>query len=459
MKCPVCCEAFTLQLRKKITCNYCDYGACSACAQQYLLASAQDAHCMSCRNGWNREFMGASFPKSFVNGQYKLHREQVLLDREKALLPDSQLMLENYRIAQQLERLVVSNDNEMRDLRRRINELTWDVQRDRDQIHRIRVGGYTTDGDPHGAGREGRERRQFVRACPADNCRGFLSSQWKCGTCELFCCPTCHEVKGEDRDAPHTCDPDVAASAALLARDTKPCPKCASMIYKIDGCDQMWCTQCQTAFSWRSGAVVVNAIHNPHYYDWLRRANGGGEIPREPGDVPPGGQPGQPGGPPNGPCGALGLPGAYDLGRRIRAHGDETRWSRLMEVHRLARHLQDTVLRRLRGHFRAEDNADLRLQYLLKNIDEAEWRRKLQQREKKREKDLAVRQVYEMFVAVATDGFVAIMRGEDVPAATTKMMDDTRTVLAYANANLRDIGDRFGMRVEKLLLESAFWKA
>jgi hypothetical protein len=446
--CPVCCEAFTIQVRKRTECIYCAYAACASCVQQYLLASTQDAHCMSCRNGWNREFLGTALCKSFVNGQYKLHREQVLLDREKALLPDSQLMLENYRVATQLERLVVSNENEMRDLRRRINDLTWDVQRDRDQIHRIRVSGYANDGDPHGEGRGARERRQFVRACPADGCRGFLSSQWKCGTCELFVCNACHEIKGEDRDAPHTCDPDVAASAALLARDTKPCPKCASMIYKIDGCDQMWCTQCQTAFSWRSGAVVTNAVHNPHYYEWLRRLNNGGEIPREPGDAP------------GGPCAAH-LPGAWDIGRHIRANGDETQYGRLMEVHRLVRHLQDTVLRRLRGRFRAEDNADLRLQYLLQNIDEVEWRRKLQQREKKREKDLAVRQVYEMFVAVATDSLVAIMNAEraDVTDATLKAVADIKALLAYANANLRDIGNRFGMRADHLLAESSFWKA
>ena len=449
-ECPVCCNSFTLQVRRKTECNYCTYAACAACVQQYLLASVQDAHCMSCRNGWNREFLGAALCKSFINGPYKLHRQRVLLDREKALLPDSQIMLENYRVAQQLERLVVANEAEMRDIRRRLNELTWDVQRDRNQIHRIRTGGYTTDGDPHGGtGREGREHRRFIRACPADGCRGFLSSQWKCGTCELFSCSTCHEVKGEDRDAPHTCDPDVAASAALLSRDTKPCPKCASMIYKIDGCDQMWCTQCQTAFSWRSGAVVVNAIHNPHYYEWMRRANGG-EIPREPGDVP-GGQ--------GGPC-AAGLPGAWDLGRHIRAHGEETQYGRLMEIHRLARHLQDTVLRRLRGRFRAEDNADLRLQYLLNNIDEVEWRRKLQQREKKREKDLAVRQVYEMFVAVVTDSLRSIMNatGEAVPESTLKAVADIKALLTYANTNLRDIGGRFAMRADQLLSESTFWK-
>jgi hypothetical protein len=79
-------------------------------------------------------------------------------------------------------------------------------------------------------------KRQFVRACPANGCSGFLSTAWKCGLCEIWACPDCHEVKGLDRDAPHTCDPANIATAQLLAKDSRNCPKCASMIFKINGC-------------------------------------------------------------------------------------------------------------------------------------------------------------------------------------------------------------------------------
>lgn len=109
-----------------------------------------------------------------------------------------------------------------------------------------------------------------TRKCPDENCRGYLSSQWKCGLCDMWVCPDCHEIKGTSRDTEHTCNPDVKATVQMLENDTKPCPKCSTSIHKISGCDHMWCTQCHTSFSWRRG-TIINSNANPHYYEWLRQ--------------------------------------------------------------------------------------------------------------------------------------------------------------------------------------------
>ncbi len=153
---------------------------------------------------------------------------------------------------------------------------------------------------------------EVMRGCPAEGCRGFLNNKWTCGVCDTAVCRHCHEVvdvevvavpghswlnaegpgvRVPEEEAPegrtwHRCDPAAYETARLLARETKPCPSCKALISKIDGCDQMWCTQCQTAFSWSTGEKEEGRVHNPHYYEWLRRTQGA--VPREParpGDV------------------------------------------------------------------------------------------------------------------------------------------------------------------------------
>jgi hypothetical protein len=126
-----------------------------------------------------------------------------------------------------------------------------------------------------------KQRAEFHKKCGDPECRGFLSTRWKCGLCEKTTCTDCHEVKDKD-NTPHVCDPNVVATIKLLKTDTRNCPGCQTSITKIDGCDQMWCTQCRTGFSWNTGKIELK-LHNPHYYEW-RRQNGG--LEREPGDEP-----------------------------------------------------------------------------------------------------------------------------------------------------------------------------
>jgi hypothetical protein len=119
-----------------------------------------------------------------------------------------------------------------------------------------------------------KERKIFIMKCQVNDCGGFLSQQYKCGLCTKFTCSACYMPKDEN----HICNPDDVASTKMIKDETRPCPKCSTRIYKIDGCDQMWCTDCKTAFSWKTGTIVNGNVHNPHYYEYLRNTEG--SVPR-----------------------------------------------------------------------------------------------------------------------------------------------------------------------------------
>ena len=152
-----------------------------------------------------------------------------------------------------------------------------------------------------------KDKVKFIKNCGKANCSGLLSSKWICGTCKTKYCKHCGEAKGiatdleiinydieeeetkqteEAKADSHTCDPNLVETMKAIQKETKACPKCGINIYKIEGCSQMWCTNCHTAFDWTTRRIETGRIHNPHYYDWQRKVNNG-TAPRVVGDIPP----------------------------------------------------------------------------------------------------------------------------------------------------------------------------
>ena len=123
----------------------------------------------------------------------------------------------------------------------------------------------------------------FTRQCPNETCKGFLNVDWYCGLCDQYFCKDCNEPVTDD----HECDPGVVETMKLLNRDSKSCPKCGMVIQKLNGCSQMWCISCHTAFDWRTGEISSGRVHNPHYIEFKRK----NMISREHGDIPCGGIP------------------------------------------------------------------------------------------------------------------------------------------------------------------------
>jgi len=110
-------------------------------------------------------------------------------------------------------------------------------------------------------------KSDYILKCPVGDCKGFVGTNLQCRLCDMKICKHCHETRDEE----HECKPEDIQSATLIKESTRPCPKCATRIHRISGCTQMWCTQCNTSFDYRTGVVYTLNIHNPHYFEWLQR--------------------------------------------------------------------------------------------------------------------------------------------------------------------------------------------
>jgi hypothetical protein len=239
-------------------------------------------------------------------------------------------------------------------------------------------------------------RREFMMCCPAESCRGFLSTSYKCGICDKYTCSECLEVLGLISDTAtldalkeaHTCKAENIESAKMIKKETRPCPKCGARIFKIDGCDQMWCTVdgCSTAFSWNTGHVVTGKVHNPHYYEWLRR-NGNGEAPREVGDIP---------------CG--GIPNPDTFMRQIINNPvllTEEK-NHIFEIHRNIVDLE-ARLQQFPARPDALMNKDINVRYLMNTITEEVWKQKLEHKEAAFNRKKEIGQLLQTFVTASAD--------------------------------------------------------
>ena len=384
-ECEICWSVCNKSNRKVVECPYCHLKACRVCVKYYLTSKTNLAHCMGCNKPWDRKFMQETLTKSYFNGTWKDHRKGILFETEKARFPETMPKVEKTIQIRKCEK-------ELRELRIKQEEalLIWQkAKRNADNI------AYKIDNLKNYSGKSGEEKRQFIKKCPVDDCTGFLSTGYKCGLCEVRVCSKCHEPMGYTPDCKeqHECNPDTVAAIQLIKQETKPCPQCVAPIYKISGCDQMWCTACNIAFSWRTGLKVTGTIHNPHYYEFMRQ-NGGNQV-QNPGAVN---------------CG--GLPYHVQMTSLVRqikgilsVYFDMSEikfWLNdfqlyLPQIHRGVGHFQGTILDPIRRAIQQNrDNEDLRIRYIMKEIQEEQFKTNLIKRDNAFEKKQAMLHIYEL---------------------------------------------------------------
>lgn len=427
MDCSICVEQFTGK-NYQIKCNYCDIEVCKACVERYLLESLNDPHCMGCSAGWNKEFLYSVLPKKYVNSDLKKHREDVLLEREKAIMPftvndveQEKLDRQNKAYLKELKEKLTEMKREMNQLKDTILEVEWSIGR---------------------APTQPKEPQQVVRKCPMEQCRGFLNNEWKCGTCETKICKHCNEEEKET----HECNPETVETVKMIVKNSKPCPGCGMNIQKSEGCSQMWCTECHTTFDYNTGKRVHGHVHNPHYYEFIRQ---GGHIQRNPLDIE---------------CG--GLVDASSLSRTMKQNegiqhmystygrrhfrytennisdfnlGKISTVENIISLHRVVSHVIYVELPHYNTNNEQNELRNLRVQYMLNDFDENTWKKKVQAIEKKNEKKKEFSQIITMFSHVSSDLFRKYMTTKDLYVLQVEL----KRLVQYTNEEFSKIGKRY----------------
>jgi hypothetical protein len=471
----------------------------------------------SCKRPWSDDFLALHLPKTWLLKEFKVHRERILYDQEIARLPETQEDAGRYRAAKHAVQIyheamntpeMIAKKQQVEDLKQRYRtarDAAWDtytrtLERSASDYNKYiatcapvkeeyrkalrtysaselktkRLYDYKTNkhyvdnygkvntvgvgGAVGGAGAgtaaaaaaadENRTRWTFTMRCPTTTgCEGFVGLNWKCGMCETKVCKECREVL----DAEHACNPDTVASVKALTKEAKPCPKCATMISKIDGCDQMWCTCCKTAFSWCTGQIETAIVHNPHYFEYLRRTQQTAAV-------------------------AVAAPAALDdhvclTREEVLQHANQQfaiyRYGEVLSVlHVSLSHwiqvLGHVMMAHLRHIQRDIDNEErnnekekhkLRVMRLVKEIDDAGWRVRLQRYEKAHKKARCIRDVYDMFVTAGCDLLrQAMLAGADLEQILTQF----QTLGDYTNEQLTAIGKRFNSSIPYIILCAPF---
>jgi len=273
--CSVCASNYTAIIRKKIVCKFCTKDTCSKCIEQYLLSRHEDAHCLHCRVNYNDETLYEICTKTYLQQSYFRHRQEVLINRERANLPalqDAALDEKRNRDYHEQIKKMKQEVDRMRDKQHEFvklyneisqiyhqkvkdgknaeeeehkqtvyidaeNKMSTAIRNKQYEIRELRYqlarGNNDTDEKKETVEEE---KKKFIRRCMNNGCQGFLSTVWKCGICEFFSCHKCFAVKAKEHDAPHECKKEDVETAELIKKDSKPCPKCGEFIMKSSGC-------------------------------------------------------------------------------------------------------------------------------------------------------------------------------------------------------------------------------
>jgi len=382
MECNICYDNFNKRDRIKLICPYCSIDICTKCHQHYLIDSLNEPHCMKCKKEYSTEFFLSNFPKTFIK-EYNESRKDLMLQKEKLFIEDTIPIILNERQKSKLIKIINNKNDEIKKLRDEINVLY-------NQYAAI---------DNSNRNKSSMNNIEKIKIqCPTIDCKGICSN-YECPLCEIKLCKKCHVILNNDQE--HFCNEDDIKTVQTIYKECRSCPNCSTIIYKTQGCDQMFCVKCNCAFSWKTGEEVRGQrIHNPHYFEYLQTLNEE-ELIRHQQQLNNYNR-----------CERDNMPSPLSFRRKLKNIKKPDSFSTfLSELYRTIIHIIEVESRRFR--FRNNDTEhnfdtfkDLRILYLKNKLSEFEFKRKMAILDKAEKKKRELSQILDAFQIIMINYFI-----------------------------------------------------
>jgi hypothetical protein len=490
--CNICTEKYGKR-RFKITCTNCKNSCCTKCIERYFKMNETNlCHCMFCHTEWSYKFLYENFPKNVLQN-FKREMETYLMKKEKVLIPQSQKYIHYDKYIQSLEEFVKKKlvyIDEINKILKNIeinlilnkcdhcrasfifyrdkycykcnNEICNNCRKPFSQNHVCnperkskfnmylkyideKNNSYNTINDLKYKIHKWRKNYEMddeislkeffiVCQCPKDDCNGCITNErFECNICLQLICSRCNiMIKQEDK---HICKTNDIKTNQTLKKITKPCPKCAVPIQKIDGCNQMWCTQCNTAFDWTSGKIIKGQVHNPHYFEWFNSMNNNTQNVSV--DIDCNGLPDQ----------------RFYLTHinLVMRKQNFFLFNYFSMSLRLTLHIQDVII--TENHNPLVENLDLRLRLIQHKISENSLKQSLYRRYKKKKINEVIHEVFEMFVLVNGDIYRKIMYENDIGKMNSFKVE-LDNIISYTNSCFEKLQNVFHLMMPKIVIQN-----
>jgi hypothetical protein len=289
----------------------------------------------------------------------------------------------------------------------------------------------------------------YTTRCSSQGCNGYVCAEENghCPACEKITCMDCMQLLKKENGDDHICNDDDRLSAQTIRSNTTQCPKCHIPIEKSEGCDQMFCVVCFTAFSYRTGLEERGEVHNPHMYEIQRRLGIYTDLRaltpfRNIGDVP---------------CG--GFPTLQELTEKLsRYHPNLRMYSRRLDI---LRTIAQVEIRRWRPK-QGDLCEDLRIRLILKKISEKRFVMQVGRRHIDNVIKVHFTQILEAFLAASQDVLLRLLQEEEPqfapppPPPAPPTHDQGDPVAPNPNTDADDPTRYFALSESESESESAF---